>query len=162
VLADRANGQCEATGYAVGIVSRYRAFFIAVIASAALAGLGCGGGYIGGAKRAYGQGRYLEAAEKLGQHEDEVPELSPRRQADYGIYRGLSFMMLNDYPAAMEWFAFVYDVERRAPGTLRPDQQRELDHGWGQVTQRLGYPEPGFSFAPEPEQARPAPLPPPR
>ena len=162
VLAERANGQWKATGYAAFVVGLPKACLIAFIASTALAAAGCGGGYIGGAKRAYGQGRYLEAAEKLGQHENEVGELSPLRQADYGIYRGLSLMRLNDYPAATYWFEFVYDVERRSPGTLRPEQQRELDQGWDQVTQGDGRPTTGFSVAPEAAQTLPTGSPAPR
>ena len=63
---------------------------------------------VGGAKHAYSQGRYLEAAEELGEHEDEVSKLSPRRKAEYGLYRGLSLMMLRDYHGAEEWMSFAF------------------------------------------------------
>lgn len=99
---------------------------------------GCGEGYVGGAKHAYAQGRYLEAAEELSEHEDDVPSLPPRRKAEYGLYRGLSLMMLRDYHGAEQWMSFAYTVEKESPGALRPEQREELDRHYGKVKQVLG------------------------
>ncbi|HVK68557.1 MAG TPA: hypothetical protein VM694_29060 [Polyangium sp.] len=93
---------------------------------------GCGG-YLGSAQRAYQDGRYLEAAEKLGDHEDEVAALSPRKQVSYGLYMGLSLMKLGDHDGAERWFGFAEQVEAQRPGTLRPDEKRELEAARGQL-----------------------------
>jgi hypothetical protein len=93
---------------------------------------GCGG-YLGSAQRAYDDGRYLEAAEKLGDHEDEVAELSPRKQVSYGLYMGLSLMRLGDRDGAARWLGFAEEIEAKRPGTLRPDEKREIEAARGQL-----------------------------
>ena len=87
---------------------------------------GCGS-YLGSAQRAYQEGRYLEVAENLGGHEAEVPQLEPAKQANYGLYRGLSLMRLGDNEAAGHWLEFAADVEKQRPGSLLPAQRRELE-----------------------------------
>jgi hypothetical protein len=91
-----------------------------------LLALGCGS-YLGTAQRAYQEGRYLEVAEDLGDHEAEVPKLPPAKQANYGFYRGLSLMRLGDHDAASHWLDFAADVEKNRPGSLAPAQRRELE-----------------------------------
>lgn len=120
---------------------------VALAAALVFATAGCAG-YVGHAKRAYHQGRYLEAAEQLGEREGEVSDLTPRKQAEYGLYRGLSLMMLSDYPGAIDWFEFAYAVEARFPGSLTPTERKELDRGWSRVTLGAGRPPPGFALAP--------------
>jgi hypothetical protein len=88
--------------------------------------LGCGS-YLGSAQRAYQEGRYLEVAENLGDHEAEVDQLPPAKQAHYGFYRGLSLLKLGDPDAASHWLAFAAHVEKNRPGSLLPAQRRELD-----------------------------------
>src|SRR5262249_28084784 len=120
-----------------------------------LAGLfaaGCGGGYVGRARRDYSDGRYLEAAERLGQHESELDELSPRRQAGDGVYRGLSLLMLGDFGGAHRLPNSAYEVERQNPGTLKTEQRADLDRGWAQLAQTLagGVVAPGVIVVPAP------------
>ena len=88
--------------------------------------LGCGG-YLGTAQLAYQDGRYLEVAENLGDHEADLPRLPPEKQAIYGLYRGLSLIMLGDHDAASHWLDFAADVEKTRPGSLLPAQRRELE-----------------------------------
>ena len=88
--------------------------------------LGCGS-YLGSAQRAYQDGRYLEVAENLSNHEAEVPRLEPAKQANYGLYRGLSLMRLGDQEAASHWLDFAANVEKKRPGSLLPAQRRELE-----------------------------------
>jgi hypothetical protein len=109
-----------------------RAGVVVLFALAFSAG-GCGG-YLGSAQRAYEEGRYLEAAEKLGEHEAEVESLPPPRQADYGLYRGLSLIMLGDYEGAGPWLRLAASLEQQRPGTLRPAQRRELADGLEQLS----------------------------
>lgn len=113
-----------------------RASFSALFIATLIFATGCGS-YVGGAKNAYSQGRYLEAAERLGQHEHEVSELSPPSQAEYGMYRGLSLMKVADYPGAMRWLDFAFKVEQRHPGTLLPEQRRELEDGLMHCTRAI-------------------------
>jgi hypothetical protein len=123
--------------------------------------LGCGG-YIGGAKRAYHEGRYLEAAEKLHQHEPEINDLPPRKQADYGIYFGLSLLKLGDYAGAYRWFSFAHAVDRHRPGTLSAEQRGELDQGFWQLAQTpAAVPVFPPGALPPPQQTLVAPPPPP-
>jgi hypothetical protein len=88
--------------------------------------LGCGS-YLGSAKRAYQEGRYLEVAENLSDHEADVPRLEPANQANYGLYRGLSLLRLGDDEAASQWLDFAADVEKKRPGSLLPARRRELE-----------------------------------
>jgi len=88
--------------------------------------LGCGS-YLGSAQRAYQDGRYLEVAENLGGHEADVPRLEPAKQANYGLYRGLSLMRLGDQEAAIHWLDFAADIEKKLPGSLLPEQRKELE-----------------------------------
>lgn len=87
---------------------------------------GCGS-YLGSAQYAYQEGRYLEVAENLGEHEAEVPKLEPAKQARYGLYRGLSLMKLGDNDAAGHWLDFAAEIEKKRPGSLPPAQRRELE-----------------------------------
>lgn len=100
---------------------------------------GCGS-YLGSAQRAYQEGRYLEVAENLGDHEAEVTNLEPSKQANYGLYRGLSLMKLGDHEAAGHWLDFAADVEKQRPGSLLPKQRQELDEARGELakTSALG------------------------
>jgi len=98
-----------------------------------LGAAGCGG-YLGNARSAYHDGRYLEAAETLGEHEGEVAEMPPRKQADYGLYRGLSLMKLGDSVGAAEWLGFTATLEQQRPGTLRSEQLRQLAAGLDELS----------------------------
>lgn len=103
-----------------------------------LAATGCGGGAISNARQAYQDGRYLEAAEKLDAYEHEVHKLSPEKQADYGLYRGLSLMMLGDHAEAGRWLDFTAAIEAKRPGTLGPEKQRELGQARATLAKNQG------------------------
>ncbi len=106
-----------------------------------LGAAGCGG-YLGNARSAYQDGRYLEAAETLGEHEGEVAEMPLRKQADYGLYRGLSLMQLGDSAGAAEWLGFTATLEQKRPGTLRSEQLRQLEAGLAQLSRTTSPPPP--------------------
>lgn len=159
------NGHSKNKGYVESAVRYPRSsFFIALHIALALALVGCGGGYVVGAKRAYSQGRYLEAAEELGEHEDEVEDLSSQHKAEYGLYRGLSLMMLRDYRGAEQWMSFARRVEKGSPGSLRPEQREELERHYTSVVRVLGATTQATEALPaagSPPVARPMPPPPP-
>ena len=98
---------------------------------------GCGG-YVGHAKRAYVEGRYLEASEMLAKRERDIADLMPRGQAEYGIYRGLSSLMLGDNAGAHRWLTFSHQIEKDAPGTLTDSQKAELRRGLVQLARAMG------------------------
>lgn len=101
--------------------------------------LGCGG-FLAGAKTAYHDGRYLEAAEGLGEHEQEVRDLPPESQAEYGLYRGLSLIKLQDYQGALQWLSFAMDIEKKNPGALKAEQKAELEQNHQNVQKLLAAP----------------------
>jgi len=108
--------------------------------------LGCGS-YLGNAQRAYQEGRFLEAAENLGNHEAEVARLEPAKQANYGLYRGLSLLKLGDHDAASQWLGFAAEIEKKRPGSLQPAQRRELEDAQGQLAKSTEVERPSNDMA---------------
>ncbi len=95
---------------------------------------GCVITYVGRAQTAYVDGRYLEVAEDLAAHEDEVGRLSRSNKVRYGMYRGLSLLRLGDLENSHRWLRFAYDIEDAGPRpTLRPRQRMVLDAGWARL-----------------------------
>ncbi len=84
----------------------------------------------------YGDGRYVEAAEVFEQTEHRLTQYSPRERAEYGLYRGMTLLVLNDLASARRWLTYAYEVERVAPGSLRVDRRALLDRGWFELGQR--------------------------
>lgn len=85
----------------------------------------------------YADGRYIEAAEVFERTEYRLRDASPRQQAEYGLYRGLTLLVLGDLQASQHWLAFAYGVERAYPGSLRDNRRVLLDRGWFELGQRL-------------------------
>jgi hypothetical protein len=108
-----------------------------LLVAAATALLPACGGYVARGRHLYNEGRYIESADVLARHEDDSRGEPPRRQAEYATYRGLSMLVLGDYPEAHRWMQFAYSIENKYPGSLRPDFRRDLDHGWMQLQPRL-------------------------
>jgi hypothetical protein len=102
---------------------------------------------VGRAHRDYDQGRYLEVAERLAEHEDDVEYASSRGKVEYGVYRGAALLMLGDPPGARRWLDYALSVERESPGSLRPEMRAVLDRTLWQ----LAHPPPGL---PKPPSAR--------
>lgn len=84
----------------------------------------------------YADGRYVEAAEVFEQTELRLTEYTPRERAEYGLYRGMTLLVLGDLPNARRWLTYAYEVERVAPGALRTDRRALLDRGWFELGQR--------------------------
>jgi tetratricopeptide (TPR) repeat protein len=85
----------------------------------------------------YADGRYVEAAEVFERTEYRLPQYSPRERAEYGLYRGMTLLVLGDLPSARHWLSYAYDVERTIPGALRSDRRALLDRGWFELGQRM-------------------------
>ena len=112
----------------------------------------------------YADGRYVEAAEVFERTEGRLPDSTPRQKAEYGLYRGLTLLVLGDLPNAHRWLVYAYEVERVHPGSLRPNRRALLDRGWYELgTHMHSSPpppaQPGTALA---ASQPPAPQPPPR
>ncbi|MEZ4220881.1 MAG: hypothetical protein R3B13_08125 [Polyangiaceae bacterium] len=126
---------------------------------------GCGN-YVQRGSTLYADGRYIEAAEVFERTEYRLTEFSSKERAEYGLYRGMTLLVLGDLNRAHRWLAYAYEVERANPGTLRSDRRALLDRGWfelGQRSRASGSPAPpgtalaasGAPEAPLPERDRP-------
>jgi hypothetical protein len=94
-------------------------------------------GYVKRGASLYGDGRYIEAAEVFERTEDRLRNASSRERAEYGLYRGLTLLVLGDLRTSERWMTYAYRVEQRRPGSLRADRKALLDRGWYQLGQRL-------------------------
>jgi hypothetical protein len=93
-------------------------------------------GYVRRGSTLYADGRYIEAAEVFERTEERLPESTPREKAEYGLYRGMTLLVLGDLENARRWLGYAYDIERAQPGTLRHDRRVLLDRGWYQLDLR--------------------------
>jgi hypothetical protein len=114
------------------------------------------------AESAYESGRYLEAAEDLAAHEQEVEQLPPAHRAQYGVYRGLSLLELGELEDAQRWLRYSATVEELAPGSLAPYQRMQLDRGLARIKKRSATAPSESTPEPPPRKLLPAPTPSPR
>ena len=86
---------------------------LALLLAATLAAsiIGCEG-YVRRGSSLYADGRYIEAAEVFERTEQRLPDTTPRERAEYGLYRGMTFLVLGDLQNAHRWMAYAYEVER--------------------------------------------------
>ncbi len=106
-----------------------------LVCGVAFALLACEG-YVRRGSALYADGRYIEAAEVFERTEDRLTASSRREQAEYGLYRGMTLLVLGDVENARRWLAYAYEIERKNPGTLRPDRRTLLDRGWFELDHR--------------------------
>jgi hypothetical protein len=118
----------------------------------------------------YRDGRYVEAAEMFELSEPRLATLPADSCAAFGLYRGLTFLQLDDVDSARRWLAYAYSVEQKSPGMLLPEQRRLLEHGWAEAERRAGPPPadgggehkiaaagaPTLDVAPQQSQGQPA------
>jgi len=100
---------------------------------------GCSG-YVKRGSALYADGRYIEAAEVFERTEVRLAESGPRQQAEYGLYRGLTLLVLGDTLGARHWLSYAYQIEQTHPGVLRGNRRALLDHGWGDLQSRGALP----------------------
>jgi tetratricopeptide (TPR) repeat protein len=77
----------------------------------------------------YADGNYIEAAEVFERTENRLPNLEAPEQARYGLYRGLTLLVLGDLQGAHQWFSFARSVERKHPGALGHERIALLTRG---------------------------------
>ncbi len=112
----------------------------------------------------YADGRYVEAAEVFERTEHRLSESTPRLQAEYGLYRGLTFLALGDQRNAHRWLTYAYQVERAAPGSLHGNRRALLERGWYELGSQINAAPPTPSQPPTALAASqpPPPEPPPQ
>lgn len=111
---------------------RYRALLMTCALVAASA---CGAPSQRGAAL-YGEGRYIEAAEAFERTEERLPDSSSTECAEYGLYRGLTFLRLDDLKGARQWLSYASSVERKNPDGLSEAEQRALRDAWAELERR--------------------------
>jgi hypothetical protein len=111
--------------------------WLVVGATASLLASSCQG-HVTRGRYLYREGRYMESAELLASYERDLSKEPPKQQAEYATYRGLSNLVIGNMAEAQRWMGFAYELERRFPGSLRPECRLELDQGWWELTRHLG------------------------
>lgn len=106
------------------------------VAIVALSSVACGGHAYRGSSL-YQEGRYIEAAETFERTERGLTAVGAHEQAEFGLYRGLTFLRLGDLPSARDWLAYASRIERQVPGTLDGTELRLLDKGWRELDARV-------------------------
>ncbi len=96
----------------------------------------CGGSVRRGATL-YADGRYIEAAEVFERTEYRLRNASTRERAEYGLYRGMTMLVLGDLRNAHRWLTYAYEIERYDSGSLSSDRRALLDRGWYELGQRI-------------------------
>ena len=113
----------------------------------------------------YHEGRYVEAAEVFELTEQNLPESTPMVRAEYCLYRGLTFLRLDDLASAQVWLNHASRLDQKDPEMLSTVQRALLARGRSELDQRLqsapSVAAPGTRFAasvePAPVQRTPGP-----
>jgi tetratricopeptide (TPR) repeat protein len=137
-----------------------------LIAAVAVGATACSS-YVKRGSALYAEGRYVEAAEVFERTEHRLRDSSPRECAEYGLYRGLTLLVLGDLRNAHRWLTYAYQVERVCPGSLRGNGRALLDRAWYELGKLMRPPaqpaQPDTALAASrPPPAMPAPQPAPR
>jgi hypothetical protein len=85
----------------------------------------------------YAGGHYVEAAEVFERTELKVDEAPASERAAYGLYRGLTFLKLDDLRRAEAWLRFGASTEQASPGSLTEQERRTLETAWLELGQRI-------------------------
>jgi len=103
--------------------------FAAVLAvsTALVAGGAACGGPVAEGKWLFDAGRYPQAKQELALHEAESASWDGSDQAEYALYRGLTYGALGDWARAERWLATAKAIEDRRPRSLSRADARRLD-----------------------------------
>jgi hypothetical protein len=88
----------------------------------------------------YQDGRYVEAAETFELTEPRLAGMPADACATFGLYRGLTYLRLDDVASARKWLAYTYSIEQKSPGMLPPEQRHLLDRGWAELERKASPP----------------------
>lgn len=105
-------------------------------AALALALAGACSPYVQRGETLYREGRYVEAAEVFELTEQRLPTSTPVQRAEYGLYRGLTFLRLDDLQSARQWLGYVTAETVKDPGLLGPTHRTMLERAWTELEQR--------------------------
>jgi tetratricopeptide (TPR) repeat protein len=95
------------------------------------------GGHVRRGATLYADGRYIEAAEVFERTEHRLTQVSTRERAEYGLYRGMTLLVLGDLRNAHRWLTYAYQIERYDPGSLTNERRALLDRGFYELGQRV-------------------------
>ena len=113
----------------------------------------------------YADGYFIEAAEVFERTEDRLPDMSTEEQARYGLYRGLTLLVLGDSRGAHHWFSYAGNIESQHPGALGQQRLALLERGSYELGNRIRQvpapPHVSSAIAATPPVAPPPPAPPP-
>lgn len=93
--------------------------------------------YVNRGETLYREGRYIEAAEIFELTEAKLKRSTSEICAEYGLYRGLTYLKLDDLRNAHLWLSYAYTVEQRSPGQLTAEEHVLLDRGWRELGERI-------------------------
>ena len=116
-------------------VFRVRLPVLVSVCALAVASGGCSP-YVDRGEALYREGRYVEAAEVFELTEQRLAASPAPVQAEYGLFRGLTFLRLDDLRSARQWLGYASAVEQRNPGLLESSQRSLLERGWSELEQR--------------------------
>lgn len=112
--------------------------FRQVVIALALAALcGCARDPVQRGTNLYAGGHFIEAAEVFERNENVLPDMSAEAQARYGLYRGLTLLVLGDLRGAHHWFSYARNIERRHPGALGEQRVALLERGSFELGNRI-------------------------
>jgi hypothetical protein len=93
--------------------------------------------YVNRGEVLYRDGRYIEAAEVFELTESKLKASSAEICAEYGLYRGLTYLKLGDLRSAHVWLTYASNVEQHKPGQLTSDERLQLGLAWKEIGQRV-------------------------
>jgi tetratricopeptide (TPR) repeat protein len=83
----------------------------------------------------YEEGRYVEAAEVFERTEHRLADSTLKERAEYALYRGLTFLELDDTPRARQWLSQAHRMDHDDPGVFDDDERQLLADGWKKLGQ---------------------------
>jgi tetratricopeptide (TPR) repeat protein len=107
-----------------------------VLLAIALSSLGGCSPYVNRGETLYREGRYIEAAEVFELTEARLKASPIEVRAEYGLYRGLTYLRLDDLRNAHVWLTYATTVEKKTPGQLTSDERTLLDRAWKELADR--------------------------
>jgi tetratricopeptide (TPR) repeat protein len=98
-------------------------------------GVGCSP-YVQRGEVLYQDGRYIEAAEMFELTEARLASSTAEVRAEYGLYRGLTYLRLDDLKNARQWLAYAYTMDHGNPDLLDTGERAMLGRGWNELEHR--------------------------